>query len=47
MKRGAVVCVKYCGTIMKENNYSIKCKIPLNFVKKNAIRNQKENEFRI
>jgi hypothetical protein len=32
MKRGAVFCVKYCGTIVKENNYSIKCKIPLNFV---------------
>jgi len=32
MKRGAVLCVKYCGTIVKENNYSIQCKIPLNFV---------------
>jgi len=33
---------------VKENNYSIKCKFPFNFVfKKNAIRNQKENEFRV
>jgi hypothetical protein len=45
-KKRAVLCVKYHGKTVKEEDFFMKHKMSLNFVLKDESRNKQENEFR-